>query len=184
MKLELFIILVTGFFVINTYSDGKYLQILKTWKKYYIMALYILIGLCVYISIKKFPSSIREICTSANGVIKYLPIDKNTSSVITPIINYGKNIYTDRDLNINSSQENRIINSGSKTNKRSVGETKKKFVAANQNWTCGHCKEQLQAWYEIDHKIRLENGGSNDVSNLVALCRNCHGKKTALENML
>jgi 5-methylcytosine-specific restriction endonuclease McrA len=26
-------------------------------------------------------------------------------------------------------------------------------------------------------------GGGNDVQNLVALCRNCHGKKTASENM-
>jgi 5-methylcytosine-specific restriction endonuclease McrA len=29
----------------------------------------------------------------------------------------------------------------------------------------------------------LEYGGGNDVQNLVALCRNCHGKKTAEENM-
>ena len=36
---------------------------------------------------------------------------------------------------------------------------------------------------EIDHKIRLENGGSNEVENLVALCRECHGGKTAMENM-
>jgi 5-methylcytosine-specific restriction endonuclease McrA len=31
--------------------------------------------------------------------------------------------------------------------------------------------------------MRLEYGGTNDVDNLVALCRNCHGKKTASENM-
>jgi len=29
----------------------------------------------------------------------------------------------------------------------------------------------------------LENGGSNHVNNLIALCRDCHGKKTAIENL-
>jgi 5-methylcytosine-specific restriction endonuclease McrA len=36
--------------------------------------------------------------------------------------------------------------------------------------------------YEVDHHIPLFKGGSNEVSNLIALCRNCHGKKTILEN--
>jgi 5-methylcytosine-specific restriction endonuclease McrA len=45
------------------------------------------------------------------------------------------------------------------------------------------CKNQLDHTFEVDHQIRLEYGGSNETSNLVALCRNCHGKKTAEENM-
>jgi len=28
----------------------------------------------------------------------------------------------------------------------------------------------------------LFKGGSNEINNLIALCRNCHGKKTLLEN--
>ena len=62
--------------------------------------------------------------------------------------------------------------------KRNVSESKKKYVAANQKWRCGHCQQQLDATYEIDHVIELQNGGTNDISNLKALCRNCHGKKT------
>jgi 5-methylcytosine-specific restriction endonuclease McrA len=81
------------------------------------------------------------------------------------------------------SAENRIIQSGKKGTKRSVSETKKKFVAARQNWHCGDCQTQLSAWFEVDHKVRLEYGGSNHVDNLVALCRECHGKKTAMENL-
>ena len=73
--------------------------------------------------------------------------------------------------------------SGKKATKRSVSETKKKYVAARQNWRCGKCQNQLSAWFEVDHKIRLEYGGSNHVDNLVALCRECHGEKTALENL-
>ena len=60
---------------------------------------------------------------------------------------------------------------------------KKKFVASSQQWKCGDCHQQLTAWFEVDHIKRLDQGGSNDISNLVALCRNCHGKKTSMENI-
>jgi hypothetical protein len=72
---------------------------------------------------------------------------------------------------------------GTKATKRCVSETKKKFVAARQNWTCDVCHKMLTHTYEIDHRTRLEFGGSNDADNLVALCRECHGQKTAMENM-
>ena len=75
------------------------------------------------------------------------------------------------------------MQSGKKGTKRSVSETKKKFVASRQNWRCGHCDKQLTAWFEVDHKIRLEHGGSNHIDNLVALCRECHGEKTTIENL-
>ena len=31
--------------------------------------------------------------------------------------------------------------------------------------------------------MKLEYGGSNNIENLEALCRDCHGKKTAMENL-
>ena len=83
---------------------------------------------------------------------------------------------------LNNSMEKQIMPKTTAT-KRSVSETKKKYVASIQNWKCEHCNNQLNAWFEVDHKVRLEHGGSNDVANLVALCRDCHGKKTAFENM-
>ena len=67
--------------------------------------------------------------------------------------------------------------------KRSVSETKKKYVASMQDWKCGQCNKKLTHTFEVDHKIRLDHGGGNDVTNLVALCRECHGEKTAMENM-
>ena len=79
-----------------------------------------------------------------------------------------------------SSNERRVLNSGRGSSKRSVSETKKKYVAAQQGWKCGDCQRQLPAWFEVDHVIALEHGGSNHVDNLVALCRDCHGKKTAM----
>ena len=79
-----------------------------------------------------------------------------------------------------SAAEKRVLNSGKGSSKRSVSETKKKYVAAQQGWKCGDCQRQLPAWFEVDHVIALEHGGSNHVDNLVALCRDCHGKKTAM----
>jgi hypothetical protein len=67
--------------------------------------------------------------------------------------------------------------------KRNVSESKKKFVASNQQWKCSSCNELLDATYEIDHITPLYKGGTNEVSNLKALCRNCHGKKTLMDRI-
>ena len=66
---------------------------------------------------------------------------------------------------------------------RQVTPLLKKKVAADQEWKCGHCKILLDASYEVDHTIPLYKGGSNDEQNLVALCRNCHGKKTVADRL-
>jgi len=194
MKFELLIVAITIFFIINTYYDGKYITLLKSWKKYYQMAMIGFLGLSLCLFIKRNPSESKNFLNHANQVIKYMPIDKEAGDMISPIINMASNSLHKSSSNIQSNntqsnyntysapQHKRMLNSGF-TTKRSVGETKKKFVASNQGWNCGHCKKQLPAWFEVDHKIRLDNGGSNHVDNLVALCRDCHGKKTALENL-
>ena len=74
-------------------------------------------------------------------------------------------------------------NDKSKIHKRNVSSLTKKMVASNQEWKCGSCNQTLDYTYEIDHHIPLFKGGSNEVDNLIALCRNCHGKKTLLENI-
>jgi hypothetical protein len=103
-----------------------------------------------------------------------------TNTIYNVVVSSGnENVYTIELENNDAKLQEVII----KSNKRSVSETKKKFVASNQNWKCDDCKEQLKAWFEVDHIKRLDQGGSNDVDNLVALCRNCHGKKTSMENI-
>jgi hypothetical protein len=196
MKFELLIFGLTAFFVANTYYDGKYIQIMKSWKKYYQMASIGFVGLSAYLFMKKYPSHSRSLFTHANGIIKYLPIDKDATNFLFDLTD-KREMFT-QPQNSYHAQEQRIMNSGGNMNnynngtatttepkatKRSVSETKKKFVAAQQGWKCGACKQQLPAWFEVDHKIRLDNGGSNHVDNLVALCRDCHGKKTAFENL-
>lgn len=199
MRFEIFIFLITGFIIANIYTDGKYLKTLLSWKKYYQMIGVALIGLVVCWLFRKNPTRAKNIIMSSNEYLKYLPVDKNTTSFISPILdfttkhNFGENTE-------NNNYQNKIMNSGGKKNgnnmfattpintgikptKRSVSETKKKFVASKQNWLCGDCKKQLPAWFEVDHTIRLEHGGSNHIDNLVALCRDCHGKKTTIENL-
>jgi hypothetical protein len=198
MRLEIFILGLTAFFVYNAYADGKYTKMFLSFKKYYKMIFYAMLGVGVYILLKRNPDQGRNMLLCANNYVKYLPIDKNSMDMLSPIIDFTS---SNKDESFMESfngftsgngfssgapgfgAERRMMNSGKNGTKRSVSETKKKYVAANQEWKCGHCDSQLDHTFEIDHKVRLEYGGGNDVDNLVALCRNCHGKKTASENM-
>jgi hypothetical protein len=191
MRLEIFVLGLTAFFVYNAYTDGKYTKMLLSFKKYYKMIFYVCLGLGIYVLLKRNPNQGRNMLLYANNLVKYMPIDKNSMDMLSPIIDFTS---TNEDSsfmesfngiypNAGFSGEKRMMNSGKNGTKRSVSETKKKYVASNQEWKCGNCHVQLDHTFEIDHKVRLEYGGGNDVQNLIALCRNCHGKKTASENM-
>lgn len=65
--------------------------------------------------------------------------------------------------------------------KRNVNSAKKKIIGASQDWKCKKCKKKLEASFQVDHIIPLHKGGSNDDSNLSALCVSCHGIKTMYE---
>jgi hypothetical protein len=196
MRLEIFVLGLTAFFIYNAYNDGKYTKMLLTFKKYYKMIFYALLGIGIYLLLKRNPSQGRNMLLYANNVVKFMPIDKTSMDMLSPVFDFTSTC--DRsfmetfnnidDTNIMGStglcnSDRRIISSGKGGTKRSVSETKKKYVASQQDWKCGHCECQLDHTFEIDHKVRLEYGGGNDVQNLIALCRNCHGKKTASENM-
>lgn len=191
MRLEIFILGLTAFFVYNAYMDGKYTKMFMSFKKYYKMIFYAILGIGIYYMLKRNPDRGKDMLFYANNVVKYLPIDRNSIDMLSPIIDFtgsSEKSFMESFNNIEPQTsgfcaERRILSSGKNGTKRSVSETKKKYVAANQEWKCGHCQQQLDHTFEIDHKIRLEYGGGNDVNNLIALCRNCHGKKTASENM-
>jgi 5-methylcytosine-specific restriction endonuclease McrA len=113
-----------------------------------------------------------------------MPVNKSTIEQFAPIFDFTNDNQHYTNLPINEIQSSMVhVNSSEKKIKRSVSETKKKYVASMQDWKCGGCDNKLNAWYEIDHKKRLEYGGTNNVDNLVALCRECHGKKTTIENL-
>lgn len=192
MRLEIFVLGFTAFFVYNAYTDGKYTKMLMSFKKYYKMFFYIVLGIGIYYLLKKSPNKGKDLLLYANNYIKYLPIDRNSMDMLSPIIDFTGDNQTSFMESLNDitqpqrsgfCTEHKILTSGRGGSKRSVSETKKKYVAASQEWKCGHCHNQLDHTFEIDHRVRLEYGGGNDVQNLIALCRNCHGKKTASENM-
>lgn len=194
MRLEIFVLGLTAFFVYNTYNDGKYTKMLLSFKKYYKMIFYVLLGVGIYVLLKKNPNQGRNMLLYANNVVKFMPIDKTSMDMLSPVFDFTSthdNSFMESFNEIDSSKlptgfnggERRISSSGKNGTKRSVSETKKKYVAANQDWKCGSCQTQLDHTFEIDHKQRLEYGGGNDIQNLIALCRNCHGIKTASENM-
>jgi len=189
MRIGLWVIMITIFFIMNTYHDGKYTAHLLNGKKYYRMIMYGFIGLSIYMFLKKHPLESKNMFLHANSLIRHMPIDKNTKDILSPILDFTNISEGFNSLNKGyqnsphqTPQMKRMLNSGN-TNKRSVSESKKKYVASNQNWKCGKCQKILDASFEIDHKIELQHGGTNHVNNLEALCRNCHGQKTLLNRL-
>lgn len=175
MKLEIAAMLVTYFVAANIYYDGKYTKLISGWTKYFRIAAVCFTGLAAYAVIKKSPKQSQSILVSAGNLFRYMPVDRKTADLAS----YFIPTTSARE----EASERRILTSGRGGStcaqvKRSVSESKKKYVAASQDWKCQKCQAMLSATYEIDHVVDLQYGGSNDVSNLVALCRNCHGEKT------
>ena len=196
MKQELIFLGITGFIALNVYYDGKYTKMIMGWKKHFKIISVCGFFLIMYLFMKKHPNDYVSLLTNVNGMIKYLPIDKQSADMITPLLHAT----TGQAVHYATPQFKRMMNSGYQTpthdtlgmqqvkqgarmHNRSVSPVKKKYIASLQQWCCASCKSQLDAWFEVDHKIRLDQGGSNHVSNLEALCRNCHGKKTGMESL-
>ena len=164
--------MLTGFLIINTYYDNYYTKFFSVNKKYFQMFSIAFVGLSLYLLINRKPKETKDILAYANKFIKYIPIDKTAKSFIGPVIDFTSSTPNQ------TPQIKRMMNSGRNAVKRSVSETKKKYVASLQNWKCKRCGNQLNATFEVDHVKELGMGGNNHVSNLEALCRECHGQKT------
>jgi hypothetical protein len=202
MKTEFIVFIITALLIANTYYDGKLVKLYNTIKhsKYLKMITFAFAGLSIYLFLKKNPNNSKEFLGQANEMIKTLPMTRDSASLISPFLSLtnskpfndasssiwgggGGGGEGDGEGNTFQSQINRMMQSGKGTTKRSVSETKKKYIAASQNWLCKDCNKQLPAWFEVDHVIALHNGGTNEIHNLVALCRDCHGKKTAMDRL-
>jgi hypothetical protein len=170
MNVSFIILLITGGLLYNTYHDNFLFKSFQVYQKYYKMALIFVMGLGFYWMTIKDPSKSVDTIQALNKYVNVMPLDKTTKDIFSPFMKSDTPSLT-------------RLYQPSKTTKRSVSETKKKLIASNQNWKCGECREMLKAWFEVDHIQRLDQGGTNDIANLVALCRNCHGKKTSMENI-
>lgn len=167
MRKDIFILIATVAVVTNIYYDNALMRWLKHWEKYYKMAGVGIFGVLLFLFFRKNPEESRKMLIYAGNALKHMPLD-TTPNVLR------QNMLTP-EISVNKVQGVR--------KKRSVSETKKKYVASRQNWRCHGCHEMLTAWFEVDHITPLERGGTNDADNLIAYCRNCHGAKTAMSNM-
>lgn len=210
MKLHFYVLLITAFLVYDIYHESYFTKQIKLNKKYITMAAYGIGGLIVFYVLKSKSKHSKPMIEGLSALIHYMPLDKTSSSFVSPFLdltrnavfannnthngvdNYNSSMNAHHDANIQMMEQNpymkRVLDSGLNRNqngkmKRSVSETKKKYVASHQYWKCKHCQNMLDATFEVDHVIELQDGGSNHVSNLVALCRNCHGKKTMLSHL-
>lgn len=93
-------------------------------------------------------------------------------------------LYFNYDTILGNVKNNNIIKQNIGNNlSRNVNNTMKKYVASNQQWKCNMCNNLLDYSYEIDHIVPLYKNGNNNINNLQALCRNCHGKKTIIDRL-
>lgn len=177
MKKQIFIIGLTLFLCINTYYDNYYTNRLKSFKKYWTMITIAFTGLSLFLLIRYKPNESSSLFQSFASIVSFMPLDKSIKKTyIEPLLinEQNKNVYQPKP---------RQHVQQPPQNKRSVSETKKKYIASKQGWRCSKCNQVLDATYEVDHIIPLYKGGSNEVSNLEALCRNCHGQKTLMDKL-
>ena len=193
MRIEIVLFFIASLIMANIYYDGKIVRYIVSRKKYWQMAGVLFVFFMLYYLIKKNPLNAQHILTTTNEYVKYLPLDKSTVNMISPILDFssktnwsgnsGNYIGGDKHPIIEIQKIKRPTDTNTLIYKRSVSETKKKYISAQQGWKCGHCQQQLSSTYEVDHIVPLYKGGSNDLTNLVSLCPNCHRNKTSMDRM-
>lgn len=177
MIYKILIISLLIFFINEYFFKDRLLTLIGVAHKYIKTFILILAMVAIFFSIKKETSIIGKLSTlsriNLNNPLKHI------SEILqeTYLPNLNKESYKNKDLDKNKYE----FTLNTKNSKRSVSETKKKVVAHNQDWKCEKCKMKLPPSFEVHHIKPLYNGGSNEIDNLVALCRNCHGSETVNE---
>jgi hypothetical protein len=181
MRYGLIIFLVTGALLYNIYYDNIIVHKVKSNMKYIQMGGIAFAALSLYVFIRKNPSESGSMLKHATSIVQYMPIDSHSKDLLTPLFSMVEKSQVNTK-EVPRGEPNGYPNAPQRV-KRSVSESRKKFVASNQGWKCKKCNQILDATFEIDHVIELQYGGSNEVSNLEALCRNCHGKKSMMNRI-
>jgi hypothetical protein len=169
-KVGIFVLLAIVFLLINTYYNGIIIRAYN-----WITGLPKMLLVFVTLTVIFAPFLLKnnkavDLCKDflPDSISKRIDII-NTTKAATPVY---------------SSYTPQMLPPNTPTSKlRKVSDQLKKIVASQQHWNCRKCKNILDATYEVDHILALEDGGNNDIKNLQALCRNCHGKKTMEDNI-
>lgn len=78
--------------------------------------------------------------------------------------------------------KNNAINTVHTNTRRGIYPRIRKEIISEQNNKCNMCIKPLTEFnVNIDHKIGVQFGGTNDIDNLQALCLECHNEKTIKE---
>mgnify|MGYP001414627529 CR=1 FL=1 len=165
------LIVIAIILIINVLYDNNLVNYYNQYKKYIKISLIIIVFWFLYSSKDGDNEFANKILESMNKVDSVPITHKNISNIITKFAN-------------NSNTTSNSNNKKTIATKRNVPESVKKYVAGNiQKWKCRSCNCILDSAYEVDHIMPLHMGGSNDINNLRALCRNCHGKKTVKDRI-
>ena len=90
MRFELWIIIITALFIVNAYYDNFLTNIYSKNKKYVQIVTYGLIGLAVLYYFRTNPKQSKEMVYQASNVLNILPIDRNATNLLNPMINMCK----------------------------------------------------------------------------------------------
>ena len=88
MRIELWLIVITGAILFHMHTDGKYTKNIMMYKKQFQMGGVVFGAFILYILLKKNPANAQNILVTSNEYLKYLPVDKNTSSILSPILDF------------------------------------------------------------------------------------------------
>ena len=51
-------------------------------------------------------------------------------------------------------------------------------VLHRSKWRCHYCGERLSKYtFQVDHRIPIERGGTEEIENKVATCQHCNSSK-------
>lgn len=92
------------------------------------------------------------------------------------------NTRLDKKENKSSEVATTLITPIVSTIRKKINKQVKQSILDKQKNTCGDCKLALTPYFELDHITGLQFGGTDDESNLMALCRECHAIKSIGEN--
>lgn len=175
---EYLVLVFAGAVALNTYYDGKlFRSVYDKHRKYFHVLVILLVGLAVFYSLTLQPLKWQLMVEKADP---YMPEDMRRA--IHPVLDFTNRHFAQqvREASLVRDAPLQGLAARGKV-MRNVTERTKKLVAASQQWVCAICRTTLPPTYEVDHIVRLEYGGSNDISNLQALCPNCHRYKTMTE---
>ena len=87
-----------------------------------------------------------------------------------------------KDLILSHAQKEETPPMNNNYKRRKISKHVRQHIVDNQNNCCGKCKKEFTPYFQIDHIIGLQFGGTDDESNLMALCCECHAMKSIAEN--